>query len=678
MKLIRVMLVFLFVAMTPKLVQGAQERAPSNPAKNRLTQRSGLSRPSVTLAGHAPTLPASASSDVVTAVCPSDAVGAVCGYVNVPLDREHPKGPKIGIYFTLFLHSSAGAAQSAILMNLGGPGISTTAFQSYAQFLFGPNLDVHDLLLIDDRGTGLSAAIDCKELQHGTEPFEDSLADCAEQLRGAASLYGDADIAKDTDAVRAALGYDLVDYLGASYGGLDASAYATRFGQHLRSVVLDAPFGTPALEPFAIEHFRTNSDRGVVSLDCLRSPTCSIDHRHPQSEFDDLVEGIRMHPFEGDAHDASGNLIHVRVDDKALLNDVVHSYFFNYAGIGEVLAAGSALEHGDKTPLLRLAAEGFSTLEGDSGDPTFVSAGAFYATGCVNAEQVWDWSDPLSERTEEYTEAVSALPQGLFAPFSKGAATGILFSHFGKRCLSWQNPDPSSATPHHAIYPHVPTLVLEGDLDNRVPLEETNKVADLFPNSVSVKIPEAGHETLNYSLCAIKLMNQFIETRQINDTSCANAPAAIFPAVGRFPLLASQARPAEIDPNGGNQIGIAERKVVTVSVAAATDAMQRSYLGSGDGVGLRAGIFHTDFSTDPWRSTLTNCAFATDVVVNGTVTWAFFSDSSFVADLVVSGLGTAGGTLHVEGFYQGAGPVGNFKVSGTLGGKQVAALVPEG
>jgi len=41
-----------------------------------------------------------------------------------------------------------------------------------------------------------------------------------------------------------------------------------------------------------------------------------------------------------------------------------------------------------------------------------------------------------------------------------------------------------------------------------------------------------------------------------------------------------------------------------------------------------------------------------------------------VADLVVSGSGTAGGTLHVVGFWENPGPVGNFKVSGTLGGKQ--------
>ena len=62
-------------------------------------------------------------------------------------------------------------------------------------------------------------------------------------------------------------------------------------------------------------------------------------------------------------------------------------------------------------------------------------------------------------------------------------------------------------------------------------------------------------------------------------------------------------------------------------------------------------------------------------MVNGTITWA--ADNSFVADLTVSGSGTAGGTLHVEGSWVVPGPVGKFKVSGMLGGKQVAVLVPE-
>jgi pimeloyl-ACP methyl ester carboxylesterase len=630
------------------------------------------------LHGAAPKLPASATPDAIPATCPPGAVGAVCGYVKVPLDREHPARVKISIYFELYPHSGAGTAESAILANFGGPGVSTTLNRGFAQFLFGPNLDVHDLLLIDDRGTGLSTAIDCKELQHGTEAFGESETDCAEQLGVAASRYGDGDIAKDVDAVRAALGYDLVDYHGGSYGGADVTAYATRFGEHLRSIILDAPYGTPALEPFAIEHYRTDVDPRLVQLDCSRSPTCSADHPDPVAAFDELVKAIRHHEVQGDAHDAAGNLVHVHLDENALLNFVTHNVLGNFTNIGELLAAGSSLERGDSAPLLRLGAEGFFTLVGDSGDPTIISSGAFYATGCVNAEQPWDWSEPLSERKEHYEEAVSDLPQDFFAPYSKAAATNLLFSHLGRECLWWQKPEPSSpVAPDHAIYPHVPTLVLQGDIDNVVPPEETAKVVALFPNSTPVTVVEAGHETVFWTQCARNLVPEFIETLRVADTSCAATPEIVWPAVGRFPLLANDARPAEVNSNGANQIGLAERKVVTVSVAAATDALQRSFIGPGDGVGLRAGTFHTNFGATGWTTTLTGCAFATDVTVSGTITWGFGGDNSFVADMVVSGPGTGGGTLHVEGFWQAPGPVGNLSVSGMLGGRQVAVLVPE-
>jgi hypothetical protein len=139
--------------------------------------------------------------------------------------------------------------------------------------------------------------------------------------------------------------------------------------------------------------------------------------------------------------------------------------------------------------------------------------------------------------------------------------------------------------------------------------------------------------------------------------------------------LAKEARPAAVDPNGDNQIDVAERKVVTVAVATATDAIQRSILGSGDGVGLRAGTFHTDYGSDAWTTTLTGCAFSKDVIVDGTVVWS--ADKSFVADLTVKGSATAGSVLHVEGTWQAPGPVGNFRISGTFGGHQVAVLIPE-
>jgi pimeloyl-ACP methyl ester carboxylesterase len=606
----------------------------------------------------------------------------VCGYVNVPFDRKHPNQGTIPIYFELYLHSGSGSAESAILANFGGPGVTTSGNRDVAFYLFGPNLDVHDMLLIDDRGRGLSGALgvtNCRKAQHGKAPWDRALADCAAQLGDAASRYGTGDIAQDTEAVRAALGYDKVDYFGGSYGGTDVSAYATRFGEHLRSIVLDSPSGTPNLDKFVFEQTRTQADPRIVRLYCSRSPTCSPDHHNPLAELDRLILTVRFRPVEGDAYDANGNLTHVRIDEEALLNLVIANASGNSINTSEVLAAAESLWRGDPRPLLRLGAENFPAPyppSGDYGDPTSFSVATQYATSCVDHHQAWKWSATVPEREQQYAQAVADLPADYFAPFSKAAATGPSFSWFGRDCMFWQKPTPSSpVAPPHATYPFVPTLVLSGDLDRGVPLEETSKVAALFPDSTFVPVAGAGHVAVFWSQCAADLASEFIETLQVGDTSCARTP--VWPAVGRFPVRARDARPADVDPNGSNQIGVAERKVVTVAVATATDALQRSMIGDGNGigVGLRAGTFQTNYGDSSQTTTLTGCAFATDVIVNGTFTVG--SDNSFVADLVVAGPGTAGGTIHVAGFWEAPGPVGNFKVTGTLGGKQVAVLVPE-
>jgi hypothetical protein len=51
-------------------------------------------------------------------------------------------------------------------------------------------------------------------LQHGAAPFAQAEGDCAAQLGDAASWCGTGDVALDIEALRAALGYDKVDYWG--------------------------------------------------------------------------------------------------------------------------------------------------------------------------------------------------------------------------------------------------------------------------------------------------------------------------------------------------------------------------------------------------------------------------------------------------------------------------------
>jgi hypothetical protein len=60
------------------------------------------------------------------------------------------------------------------------------------------------------------------------------------------------------------------------------------------------------------------------------------------------------------------------------------------------------------------------------------------------------------------------------------------------------------------------------------------------------------------------------------------------------------------------------------------------------------------------------------VTINGTVVSG--TDRSVSADVTVTGSGTTGGSLHVEGTFELAGPVGNLKIFGMLGGRGIAVL----
>jgi len=625
-------------------------------------------------------LPATATSAVIVADCPdAQALGGVCGYVPVPLHRDHPDGETINIYFELYSHTSPGPAESAILANIGGPGLTTSGFRALWLGMFAPNLDVHDLLLIDDRGRGLSGTIgitQCSELQHGIAPtFDQAIAECAHQLEDDNSQYATGDIAADTDDVRAALGYDKVDYYGGSQGGVDAIAYATRFGSHLRSLVLDSPQGPAGLRAFS-DHFQGPATIREVTLDCRRSPTCSKDHRDPAAEWIDLIETIRNQPVQGNAYDANGNRTAVSLDEVALLSLAVNPTGA-FVNVGEFLAAADALNHGDGAPILRLGAESFVPLLTDNGPPTFFSFGAAGASACMDWKMPYAYSSPVEDRLEQYAAAVSQLPDNYFGPFSNAAGSDEVNSVM-RECLYFEEATrPRPVVPAHASYPSAPTLVFASDIDAVIPLELAQRVRSPFPESTFIPVAEACHEPTGCSQCALSIANRFIETLQPGDTSCAATPETVWPAAGRFPRLAADAEPAEIDPTGGNQIGLAERKVVSVAVATALDALKRSTIGSGNGVGLRAGTFQTSFDTNGNQTTtLKNCAFANDVTVNGTLVWG--TDRSFVGNLTVSGSGSAGGTLQIQGTFEAPGPVGNFKISGMLGGRKVAALVPEG
>lgn len=622
--------------------------------------------------------PATATSNAVQVQC-AENLGAVCGTVSVPLDRHDPTGAKIGIHFELFVHWASGPAESAILWNGGGPGGGSTdpVDTRAALTVLGPDLDRHDLLLIDDRGTGYSNTIICPPLQYGTEPFAQAEASCAAQLGPSTSRYASGEVPLDVEDVLAALGYGKVDYYVSSAGGNDAVAYLTRFGSRLRSLVMDAPSFVVGQSALSTVELQAHASARKTILSCTYSPTCRADHDNPSADLNWLVATLRAHPVAGHAYDANGNLTNVLVDESQLLFSIIDNTPGNFVATGEVLAAARSLHQGDAAPLLRLEAESFFAFPSgvNYGDPTMFSVGAEAAIGCADLLVPWSWSASTAERAEQYSDAVESLPSNAFAPFSKSAAGTLPYST-PPLCTWWQIPSPAAPiTPPHPVYPAVPTIALTGDMDDTVPSEEVALFTARIPGSRLVIIKGSAHTTASYSHCAQNLLSEFLETLHVGDTTCGKTPETTFPAVGRFPIFARDASPAAIDPSRVNQISIEERGAVTVAVAAAVDALKRSTIGGGADHCLRAGSFQTTYTPSEWRTVLSNCAFASDVRTNGTVVWG--SLRSFTADLSISGPGTAPGTIHVTGKWESPGPVGDFKISGEIGGRTVAVLLPE-
>lgn len=222
---------------------------------------------------------------------------ARCGTVNVPLDSAHPAAGTLPIAFELYRHTrTTQPAHGTIVPSIGGPGISDTAVNRLFLRLFRPLLDRWDLLLIDHRGIGRSAAINCPAIQHLKGDFLSGVRACGTKLGAAADRYGSGDVADDVDTVRAALGIDKIDYVGSSYGAVDVGAYALRHPDHLRSAVLDSPWISSDdtfvsfLPPWAAK---------VEALVCRRSPSCAAANPDPAGTLAWLAQDLRAHPFNG-------------------------------------------------------------------------------------------------------------------------------------------------------------------------------------------------------------------------------------------------------------------------------------------------------------------------------------------------------------------------------------------
>jgi pimeloyl-ACP methyl ester carboxylesterase len=627
------------------------------------------------------------SSSTLPPVAPSSspasceaAPGGLCGRVSVPLNRHDPKGAKIAIAYVLFPHTdTAHPVLGTIFVTQGGPGVSAiNNLQNAYLSMFGPLLERRDLVLIDQRGVGRSQAIDCPSLQSGSGDPYAAVANCGAQLGASADLYGSAEVVRDIEAVRAALGVRQFDFYGSSYAGVDIQAYAARFPGRLRSAVLDSSVDLAAEDPW--NSAEPAQIVKAVELLCERSALCSSANPRPADELLWLIGRLRAQPLSGVGRDADG-VAHQLSVTEARLGAILQGEEGGLLVQGEIPAAARALRSGDSAPLLRLAAEtDFPPFQGVPSDPTLESLGEGFARLCTDGNFAWDKADSVARRRVEFDQARSALGPGRFFPFSVDAWVFPPAPYFyaPDLCIGWPAPThhAEAPVPEGTVVPGLPVLVLTGDLDLSVPPSESAQLTRMFPDASVVSVAESGHDTaFNFQApCVGALVVRFIDALRTGDTSCARHPAFIVPARDSFPRRASSLEhsraPATSGDDGGG--GALRERVARIAASTVTDAFRRTFIQKQpNGVGLRGGTFQFEEASTGPTIHLVGARFAEDVAVTGEATIAEFL--TLDANLSVSGV--AHGTLHVHGIWLDPAAT-RLTITGQLNGRPISTSVP--
>jgi pimeloyl-ACP methyl ester carboxylesterase len=565
--------------------------------------------------------------------CPPGVFHARCGHVAVPFDRLDPTAGSLHVGFVLYLRRDTAQPPIGTLAAIeGGPGFATTGSASSYLTLDAPLMDRRDLLLVDDRGTGTSGALSCPAFDRWITDYQERAGRCAAQLGPAVNRYDTHSVADDLAGVLDALGIARIDLYGDSYGSYAAQAFAVLHPTRLRSLVLDGTYPLPGTDP-AYGDLAQATQR-ALRLVCDRRPGCAARGVDPVAELTAFVQQLRQHPSVGIGRDANGQRLRVHVNEAALVT-VLQDAYGDFAVYRDILAAVRSYQAGDRVPLLRLIAENATGRR--SGSTHEWSEALYLAVSCHDYPQLWDTAAPIPVRQQELAAARAALPPDEFAPFSPTAWTSLAYEG-ATACLRWPGPDrPDPPVPPDAPYPSVPTLVLNGDLDNITASSGARVVASRFPDSTFVET----HNMIHISAlgdrddCAAPIVRRFVDTLAAGDTSCAQRIEEVR-VVDAFPVMASDAEAAR--PGAGDASTTLDRQVAAVAAATLADAVQRWAINfSGHSRGLRGGRWSYT-GGDVVRFRFDRTRFASDVAVSGQAQWSTL-DGPISAHLRVAGPG---------------------------------------
>jgi pimeloyl-ACP methyl ester carboxylesterase len=448
-----------------------------------------------------------------------------CGHLNVPLD---PANPTLGtITLALRRHlSPLGQSKDAVIALAGGPGQSALPFMEDFTEILGPIVSTRDLIVFDQRGTGLSHPLSCAAFEHlSGESSALAIGICAGQIGTARGYYTTADTTADIEAIRQAGGYEKLVLYGTSYGTKVAERYAQQYPNHVEALVLDSVVPPSGPEPFNRTSFQAVAR---VLRQLCSAGACARITPEPVGDLARLVKRMGSGPLHGRVIDGNGVAHTISISSNDLIGILIDGDLDPILRSEFPAAVRSALR-GDTAALARLA--GRADASSEESEPEALAEGfdvpLYYSTICDETAFPWNPAASPSVRLREARAALAAQPAGNFAPFT--AANALALSDMP--ACAWWPTTPGTPEVDNAPLPNVPTLILSGADDLRTPTANAESVAAQIPDSQLLVVPNTGHSVLGTepTACASHALQALFAGRPVKQCTVKRPPASYLP-----------------------------------------------------------------------------------------------------------------------------------------------------
>jgi pimeloyl-ACP methyl ester carboxylesterase len=412
-----------------------------------------------------------------------------CGVYNVFENRRSRTGRKLPLKIVLISARQPHPDQGPVFYMAGGPGETATELASLVMEC--GDADEHDVVLVDERGTGDGHRLDCRSPGSDDNleaylngPFDPAAARvCRDDLQKKYDLsqYTTPNFTDDIDEVRSAMGYDKININAGSFGTYAAQIYMRRHGEHVRSAYLSSPVTLSDRVPL---YFARAAQAGLDSLfkDCEEDKACHAAYPRLREDFVAVLNKVREHPVTTWVkHPLTGARTEIHLTERAFA-DAVRVMMYHNAG--EVPGLVEHAATGDFTPFAEA---------GLRANRSIYSSGRLGLHYCITCNEFVSRIRP---------EEVEPATQGSFLGSWRVKAQMAA-------CKGW----PKTDLPADYFEPfrlETPAVLVSGETD---PVSFPNwdeEVKSFMPNAIRVVVPGGAHTPENG--CTRSIRHQLFRT----------------------------------------------------------------------------------------------------------------------------------------------------------------------